>query len=186
VAFEAFKGAYNAPQPGTAAMDDDLSPGLRHLADEGLAGIYGDGVLSLLSRREYRVKLGPWSVYLPGGAQVFGTTGFGSVFVTAGDEIFLVDPQYGQVVTSAYDLEGFLERVAEPGTREEIFREALFRLWVEVTGPLAATDVLSPTPALPLGGDWTLASLRPASLEVYLALTGQLFGPGTGLDVEFR
>jgi hypothetical protein len=57
---------------------------------------------------------------------------------------------------------------------------------VEINDALAPTDVLAPTPYLPLGGSWTLESLKPARLEVYLGLTGQLFGPGTGLEVDYR
>jgi hypothetical protein len=188
VAFEAFVNAYGRPAAGTAAPPQQplLPRALQRLVQAGLAGSYGGGALSLLSTREAGAGLGPWAAWLPAGARLFGCTGFGSLFVWAQGAIRLVDTQYGQVIDSPDDLEEFLVRVAAAEARRDAFREPLFRRWVEINGPLAPTDVLSPTPALPLGGDWTLDALRPAHLEVYLALTGQLFGPGTGTEVEYR
>jgi hypothetical protein len=187
--FETFLDVYGRPDVQTAADLESLglahSQSLQRLLAAGVAGIYGDGVLSLASHREAGVELGPWSAWLPAGARIFGCTGLGTLFVTAGTDVWLVDTQYGQVVASPYEIEEFVSQLALPEARE-LFQESLVRSWVTLNGPLAPTDVLAPTPALPLGGDWSLDRLAPARLGVHLSITGQLFGPGTDTPIEFR
>ncbi len=188
MAYEAFRSAFGQPQPGTAAGVAHVPPGARRLIDAGVAGSYGDGFLSLASVREADAGgLGPWAAWLPSGAELFGSTGFGLLFAIVGDDVlYLVDTQYGQVIDSEPPLEVFLETAASAVAREDLFRQSLFRQWVELNGPLERTEVLSPTPALPLGGDWVLGQLQPVHLKVYLQLTAQFFGSGTGVEIEFR
>jgi hypothetical protein len=182
VAFDAVIAAYGRPASGTAAKAPE---GVEAIVEAGLSGIYAGGALSLASVRE-EAGLGPWSRWLPAGAQLFGTTGFGTLFVVAGEDLYLVDTQYGQVIDSEPDLEYFLEAASSRETREELFHEPLFQTWVEHNEPLEPTDVLSPTPALPLGGEWVASQLQPAHLSVYLQLLAQCFGPGTGAEIEYR
>jgi Domain of unknown function (DUF1851) len=182
VAFDAVTQAYGKPKSGTAAT---APKGVEAIVEAGLAGIYAGGSLSLASVRE-EAGLGPWSRWLPKGAQLFGTTGFGTLFVIAGEDLYLVDTQYGQVIDSEPDLEYFLDAASAKETREELFHEPLFQTWVELNDGLKPTDVLSPTPALPLGGDWVLDQLQPAHLRVYLELLAQCFGPEAGAEIEYR
>jgi Domain of unknown function (DUF1851) len=188
VAFEPFTTAYGRPQPGTAADMGDVPPAAQQLVDAGAAGIYGDGFLSLASVREAHAGgLGAWASLLPRGAQLFGSTCFGLLFVIVGDDdLYLVDTQYGQVIDSEPPLDVFLDTAASDVAREDLFRQPLFRQWVELNGPLARTQVLSPTPAPALGGDWALAGLQALHLATYLQLTAQFFGPGTGVAIEYR
>jgi hypothetical protein len=180
---DAFVDAFGRPEKGTAAARDTVPEPARILVDEGLAGIYGGGALSLASKREEAAGgLGAWEPYLPDGAELFGSSGLGILFVTEPEGITLVSTQYGNVLGTPVDMEGFLETTASLEAREDLFREPLFRQWVELNGALKPTDVLSVTPALALGGEWSLDKLQPAHIKVYLDLTAGLFGPN---DVHY-
>jgi hypothetical protein len=175
---DAFVDAFGRPEKDTAAARDKVPAAAQALLDEGLAGIYGGGALSLASKREQAAGgLGAWAPYLPDGAELFGSSGLGILFVTEPEGITLVSTQYGNVLGTPVDLEGFLGTTASREAREDLFREPLFRKWVELNGPLEPSDVLSLTPALALGGEWSLDKLQPAHIKVYLDLTAALFGP---------
>jgi hypothetical protein len=184
--FEAFKEAYGEPAAGSAKAPAKLPAVLEPLAGSGIGGVYDDGFISVLSEREGDGGLVGWSGHLPKGAYLFGSSAFGTLFVATDEEIYIVDTQYGQVIEAEPDIADFLEIATGHDARSDIFREALFRQWVEMNEPLAPTDVLAPTPYLPLGGTWALESLKPVNLQAYLGLTGQLFGPGTGLEIDYR
>src|SRR5262249_35069826 len=112
------------------------------------------------------------------GARVFGTTCFGHLFVSVGDDdLYLVDSQYGDVFHWESGLEALLEHAASDATREELFHQSLFRQWLELNGPLHQTDVLTPIAVLYDGGDWKLEKLQTRSLEVYLRLMAHYYGP---------
>jgi hypothetical protein len=184
--FEAFKHAYGEPADGTAKAPKRLPAVLEPLAGAGVGGVYDGGFISVLSEREGNGGLGAWGRHLPKGAYLYGSSAFGNLFVATDEDIYIVDTQYGQVIEAEPDIADFLEIATGEDARADIFREGLFRQWVEINEPLAAADVLAPTPYLPLGGSWALETLKPAKLEVYLGLTGQLFGPGTGLEIDYR
>ena len=185
MAFEAFKDAFGEPAAGSARRPDKLPAVLEPLAGADLGGVYDDGFVSVLSEREGDGSLSAWSAHLPKGAYLFGSTAFAKLFVATDEELYIVDTQYGQVTEAEPDIEEFLEITAGADARSGILREDLFRQWVEINEPLAPTDVLAPTPYLPLGGSWAVETLKPAKLSVYLGLTGQLFGPGTGLEINY-
>jgi hypothetical protein len=187
MAFEAFRQTYGEPAAGSAGPPHTKLPHvLEPLAGTDLPGVYADGFISVLSAREGDGALGGWSAHLPPGATLFGSSAFGALFVATDEELYIVDTQYGQVIEAEPDIADFLEIATGPDAREDIFREALFRQWLEIHEPLPPADVLAPTPYLPLGGSWALETLKPVKLAVYLGLTGQLFGPGTGLEIDYR
>jgi len=187
--FESFVREYGTPKPDTAAdlarLRLDHSAGLRELSTEVGAGVFGGGFISLMSVREAVDSLGGWERWLPAGARLFGCSAFGVLMTTTtGEDVWIVDTQYGQVVESDDTIEDFIGVLATPDCRETVLREPLFKLWNEVVGGLPPTSVLSPTPALPMGGRWSVDTLNIVTLAVYLSFTAQLFGPEGGTPVE--
>jgi hypothetical protein len=186
VSVEAFKRAYGEPAAGTARSPARLPTVLDPLKGEDIGGVYDGGFISVLSEREGDGSLGGWATHLPKGAYLFGSSAFGNLFVATDEDLYIVDTQYGQVIEAEPDIADFLEIATGHQARADIFREPLFRQWAEINGALDPADILAPTPYLPLGGSWAVETLKPAKLQAYLGLTGQLFGPGTGLEIDYR
>jgi hypothetical protein len=172
--FEPLRRAFGSPQPGTAsAVGADEIPTLRQLHAEGVAGIYAGGLLSLLSRREELPELYGWEALVPEGARLIGSTAFGWLVLEAGQRISLVDAQTGEVLPVALSLGDFILELRQPQIREGLLREELFTKWRARGNALQPTEVVSPTPAIMLGGDWSIERLRPAPLAVVLAFNIQ-------------
>lgn len=190
MAFEPFKREYGVPQQDTAVDLERLrlghSAGLRQIVSEVGGGTFAGGFLSLVSVRECVEDLGGWEAWLPTGSRLFGCSAFGFLMTTRGEDVWVIDTQYGEVVESDQTIQRFIETLATPGSRDEILRKPLFDLWNEMVGGVPPSSVLCPTPAIPLGGTWTVTSLSVMSLPVYLSFTGQMFSPDGGMPAEVR
>jgi len=182
--FEEFIQQYGTPQPGTgvelASLGLAHSAGLKQFSAEVGGGSFADGLLSVLSMRERVSDLGGWEHWLPAGSRLFACSAFGFLMVTTGEDVWLVNTQYGEILETELSIPESLLQCTAPSTREEILQSRLFGLWSQMAGPLPHDSVLSPTPAIALGGTWTATTLSVMTLPVYLSFTGQLFAPGGG------
>jgi hypothetical protein len=188
--FDAFRTAFGAPVTGSgrppAALGLENAGGLADFVARVGAGRFRHGLLSVCSEREGDGGLGEWSDYLPAACRLFATGAFGFLFATRGEEVWVIDPHHGQVVESNIPLGELFDTLAEPGLREEFLKESLFADWLELGGEEPVEHILCPTPVPALGGNWSLASLRPMSLPVFLSFTAQLFDQQGKHRVEVR
>lgn len=190
MSFGAFEKEFGSAREGTAVALGTL--GLEHsksLADfvaQVGGGVFADGLLSVVSTRENVGDLGGWETWLPAGTRLFGCSAFGFLLTSRGEDVWLVDTQYGQIVESDMAIPDVLAELAGSEMREEYLRASLFKAWNRMAGPLDSKSVLCPTPAIPLGGQWSVEALSVMSLPVYLSFTGQMFSPGAGMPAEVR
>ena len=187
--FEKFGDHYGGPEAGTGsdsvpAMAD--SAVLTEFHEETGGGVFASGLISILSRRELLPSLGGWERWLPPGAKLFATSAMGMLFLTSGEDLWIVDTQYGEVIESTVPIVDLINSFADLPMREEYLYESRVKAWLEVSGALDVDCVLSPTPALALGGTLEVTSLRPVKLEVYLGFTSQLFGNEGDLAVQIH
>lgn len=186
--FEPFIQEFGSPRPGTAAGLDVLglsdSDGLRLFADEVGGGIFAEGLVSLLSVRERVDDLGGWQHWLPPGSRLFGCLAFGFLMTTTGDDVWLVNTQYGEILESDLSIPEAIVQLTSPTAGEDILRSRLFRIWNEMGRSLPSDSVLCPTPAIALGGTWTATTLSIMTLPVYLSFTGQMFSPDGGMPAR--
>ncbi len=187
----AFVSVFGSPlaNTGVSAADLGLAHSLVLLAwtERGEGGVYRSGLFSLCSVRENGGNLGPWARVLPPGARLFASSAFGFLFVTTGDDLWIVNPQEGQVVESDVPLVELPDLLCEPSVLEDFLREELFEAWHEASGETLDRQWLCPTRGpMPLGFEWTASSLEAMSLAVFLSFTAQRFD-GDGPDgVEVR
>jgi hypothetical protein len=190
MSFEAFTKEFGQPRAGSgaelAALGLEHSKPLQQFVAEVGGGVFADGLISVVSTREDVRDLGGWEAWLPPKARLFGCGAFGFLLATQGTDVWLVDTQYGQVIESDIPIEPLLLQMTESQSRDEDLREPLFKLWNRMMGPLDSKSVLSPTPAIPLAGQWSVETLSVMTLPVYLSFTGQMFAPGGGMPAEVR
>ena len=160
----------------------NLPDELRKAVEEKLTGRYADGLLSFWGERERLESLGGWEVWLPAGSFIFASTAFGLSLVWGADHIWLLDPQYGQVVESGLTVEEALESL----TKERWLRRHLFEDWKKHAQAFAAADVLATVPLLALGGSWDANTLHPEPFEVFLGITAGLHSPESSMPAEVR
>lgn len=185
--FRAFYAAFGQPVKDTGI--NLVQAGLEHsqsltaFEQEIGTGCFAEGFLSVLSNREKITYYGGWEQWLPVGAKLFAASAFGFLAFTTGEDLWLVDTQYGQVVESDFTLEVFLNDLAATDTLEMLQAE-LFRSWNKLGGSLKPTEFLSPVPLVALGGGWDISSLKPIQTEIFLSMTGQLFQKDEGMPAE--
>jgi hypothetical protein len=189
--FSPFINEFGTPKASTgvapAALGLEGFEELGQFAQDAGTGIFRDGLVSFCSTREIVDGLGAWSAWIPNSPRLFGSTAFGTLFVTSNQkDIWLIDTQYGQVVESDFTLTDFANAFADPEIRDEYLKPELFSVWQKMGGELPDDSVLVPTPMIPLGGNWAASSLSPSKLSVYISITGQLFAPGSGMPAEVR
>ncbi len=188
--FRAFRDTFGPPIPGSGrpptsfGLDDGGT--LVTFAAEVGTGIFREGLLSICSTREGDGDLGEWTPYLPVGCRHFASGAFGALFALCGEDLWIVDPHYGQVLESDISLGGFFEAFADAGLLQGFLKEGLFEEWRAMSGGPLEEDVLCPNPVPALGGDWRLASLKPVSLMSLMSLTAQLLGSHGGGQIEVR
>lgn len=186
--FEQFQKVYGKPKELTGVSVNSLglsnSESLREFESEIGGGIFSDGLISLLSVREQVNTLCGWEKYLPDGMKLFGTSAFGFLMLTSGEDLYLIDTQYGEIVESDYSLKEFINSLGSIDIIQEIIKVAQFELWNTIGGKLKANEVLNPTPAIALGGTFEVIFLKPMSLEIYLSFTGGLFSIDGGMPAE--
>ena len=184
MAFDVFKDAYGKPEDGTAAKREPVPDVIQPLADAGIGGIYEDGLVSLLSKREGDGDLGAWSAHLPKGARLFGSTDFGTLFAAMTTRSGWSTPSTGRSSTRRNTSRSSSR--TSPTLRPARTRSASrcsssgWRSTARRAHRRPHTHALSPARRR-LGA----RALKPAKLAAYLGLTGQLFGPGTGLEIEY-
>ena len=185
-----FDSTFGAPAAGTGVALADLelahSEALAEWTAGGAAGVYASGLLSVCSVRENGGDPGPWGRYLPGRARIFASGAFGLLYVTTGEDLWIVSPQYGQVIESDVTLDELPDLLCEPDVLDEFLRQELFELWSELHDEMLDKAWLCPSPAPALGGTWTLAGLQPMRPDVFLSFTAQLFADGGSSGVEVR
>jgi hypothetical protein len=186
--FSAFVEQYGRPQASTAVELELLglehSVGLKQFSTEVGGGIFADGLLSLISVRERVDGLDAWQPWLPSGSRVFACSAFGFLMVTTGDDVWIVNTQYGEIMETDYSIQEAILQCAAKTTKDEILQSWLVEIWNEMAGPLPLDSVLCPTPAIALGGTWTATTLSAMTLPVYLSFTGQLFAPEGGMPAN--
>jgi len=182
--YKSFVEVFGLPRHETSVdlstLKLDHSPDLERFATEVGGGIFADGLLSLISIREQVLSLGGWEYWLPANARLFGCSGFGLLMATQGNDVWI------QVVESSFTIQEFIVELSTPDVRVEELREDLFKQWNRCTGPLPASSVLCPTPALALGGSWDVSTLSVMTCPVYLSFTGQLFAPDSEMPAEVQ
>lgn len=169
-------------KPSAMLNRSNIPPGLKDAIEGGFAGAYGDGILSIWGDREQLASLGGWEAYLPPGSFVFATTAFGVCAIWGGGRIWILDPQYGQIVESEMEIGECLEVLA----RDKWLHAELFHRWkANAVAPLGPFEVLTTVPLLALGGSWE-SPLHPEPLEVFLGMTAGLFDPEGSSPAEVR
>lgn len=186
--FEQFQKAFGKPKEltGLGIYNSELinSKSLRLFEREVGGGIFADGLISILSVREQVNSLGGWENYLPKGMKLFGTSVFGFLMLTSGEDLYLINTQYGEIVESDYSLMEFINDLGNIETMEEIINAPRFKLWKSVGIKLLPKQVLCPTPAITLDGTWDISALRPMNFELYLSFTGGLFSINGEMPAE--
>lgn len=177
--FESFVARFGQPEHGSglglqafALANDEL----RQFEREVGTGRFADGWVSVCSKRELCADYGGWERYLPAGACLVASSAFGFLLWSAGDAVWLIDTQHGQVMASELSLSEALLRFAEPEFVAAFLHPTLWRAWREQSElPLASSAVLCPVPALALGGAWPPKRWAEMTMPVYLSFTFQLF-----------
>jgi hypothetical protein len=187
----AFASVFGSPRSLTGVSAADLglaqSRVIREWTEGGARGVYRSGLLSLCSARENSGDLGPWARWLPQGGRLFASSAFGFLFVTTGDDLWVVNPQAGEVVESDVPLGELPDLLCEANVLEDFLRQELFEVWHELGGETLDRHWLCPTRGpMPLGFDWTVSSLEPMSPAVFLSFTAQLFADDGPDGVEVR
>ena len=157
-------------QPGSSVPVPDLNV----FMDRVGRGVFKSGLLSVGAVREDVPSLGGWETLLPAGSYLFGTSAFGHLLTTSGEDAWMTDTQYGETMQLSARLIDAFDMLASHESLDEIFMEPLFTAWSEIFGPLPATSVLCPVPAIPLGGTWSVEALAPMPLHTYLRFTFEL------------
>ena len=176
--FSLFIASFGKPLPGTAVQPAALglghSKGLNEFYRQVGGGLFGNGLLSLVSVREQLGNLGGWESSLPEEIHLFGTSAFGLLMLSRGEDVWLVDTQMNDVFESEMPIDEFIIKLCDPEIREEHLRESLFQEWSRGVLTLDSKSILSPTPALALGGMWSREALSEMRLPEYLHFTAQL------------
>ena len=146
------------------------------------AGIFLNGFLSVLSKRE-QVVCNEWEEWLPQGSKLFASSVFGLLLFTSGEDLWLVDSQYGQIIESDFTLEDFFNDTATTEALE-MLRFDLFEYFTNLGGRLGEDEFLTPAPMCALGGDWDISTLIKMKSANYVAFTGQLFLKGSETPAE--
>jgi hypothetical protein len=186
--FEPILQQFGRPRAETASTIERLglahSGTLKQFVVEIGGGIFADGLFSVLSVREQVDDLGEWQDWLPPDARLFACSAFGFLFLTRGDDVWLVDTQYGEILEADCSLEEAILQFTQLTTQEEILRSSLFQIWNEMIGLLPSNSVLCPIPAIALGGTWTATTLSVMTLPIYLSFTGQIFTRDGGMPAQ--
>lgn len=187
--WEAFVQVFGCPQAGSGVALEVVglahSATLRQFVGEVGSGVFTGGYLSLVSERETMASYGGWEEWLPAGARLFASTAFGFLAFTRGEDLWLLDTQYGEIVESDNSLAEFIIDLCQLETREYL-REPLFEEWQRLFGSLPFDSYLCPVPALALGGSWELGGLQAMKTTIFLPFTGQLFAKDGGMPAEVR
>lgn len=185
-----FVECFGRPQPQTSTPLKDLglerSDGMREFERDAGCGVFADGLISVGSTRESDVDLCGWASWVPTAARLFACSAFGILYLTQGEDVWVVDTQEGVVVQSDLSIHELILELTTPELIRGSLRGELFAQWLDRCGALPSRSVLCPTPALALGGSWAVESLAPVTLAVYLAFTSALFKPEGSIPVDVR
>lgn len=187
--FEQFLHAFGYPEVGSGVPLETIglahSETLRQFVDEVGSGLFAGGFLSLVSKREQTEGFGGWEDWLPQGTRLFASTACGFLAFTKGEDLWLIDTQYGEIVESDFSLAEFIIDLCQTETREYL-REPLFKEWQRLFVSLPFDSYICPVPAISLGGNWNLSSLQTMKAPIFLSFTGQLFSKGGDMPAEVR
>lgn len=185
-----FEALFAAPQSGTSLAPSDMgladSPAFAGADLMRCTGLFREGLLSVCSPRENGGALDAWGRYLPPGARLLASSAFGFLFVACGPGLWVVDPQAGQVVESDVPLAELFDLLCDPDLREDFLRESLFDDWRKLSDEPLVQHWLCPSPAIALGGNWSLASLVRMPTGPFLSFTAGLFEAEGPNAVEIR
>jgi hypothetical protein len=184
-----FVECFGRPQQETGALKSlglEDSDSIREFDRDVGCGVFADGLLSVGSIRESDVDLCGWASWVPNDARLFASSAFGILYLTRGDDVWVVDTQEGVVVQSNLSIVELILQLTTPELIRGSLRGELFAQWIDRCGALPSRSVLCPTPALALGGSWAVESLAPVTLAVYLAFTSALFQPQGSVPVDVR
>ncbi|MDJ1471067.1 hypothetical protein QNI19_08395 [Cytophagaceae bacterium DM2B3-1] len=183
--FEPFAQVFGTPLSGTgvdlASLKLSHSVELLEFVTTIGSGCFSNGLVSIASQREQVSDLGGWEHWLPPSTYLFGSTCFGFLFCTSGNDLWLIDTHYGEIIESDFSITDFINDLAQTDVQGDILKRSFFRSWFTLSGRSVLDVVLSPTPAIPLGGSWDISTLSPMPMSLYLPFTGQMFSPESGM-----
>lgn len=175
--FEMFEEKFGKAAEGTASSlsalalppSDDLAAFDREVG----FGVFRGGLFSVVSVRENVPDLAGWERVLRANARLFASTAFGVFFfTTTGEDVLVLETQYGSVVESEMRIAEVLKLYTDDAFRESQLRSPIFERF---GNQLAPTSVLCPCPAIALGGQWDIMQAMP--LHEYLGFTAGLVMP---------
>ena len=175
--FELFAEKFGTPHEGTSASLVELalppSADLETFGKEVGFGVFRGGLFSVVSTREKIPDLSGWERVLRANARLFASTAFGVFFfTTTGENVLVLETQYGSVVESNMGIGEVLNLYTDDAFRESELREPIFERF---ENQIAPTSVLCPCPAIALGGQWDI--VQEMSLHEYLGFTAGLVMP---------
>ena len=176
MAFDAFRQYYGEPFAGTDVPLATL--GLEHVRflvdfvqDVG-AGVFRDGMFSVVSQRERVSEIGPWGALVPPRSRHFATSGLADLFFVTPDEtIAWIETQYGHAFELAVRPSEFFDWIAGEDPRRRYLAQ---ELWDERCAILEPDEVLAFAPALALGGPVDWGNLERVRVREHLALLAQI------------
>lgn len=176
MAFEAFHHYFGQPATGTAvplaALQLENVAFLVDFVETVGGGLFRDGMLSVVSKREQVLVLDPWARLVPQRSRHFATTGLADLFfVTPDEKIAWIETQYGNAHNLDVRPGEFFEWIAEEGHRRRYLAEDL---WNERCAVLSPGEVLAFAPALALGGPADWGNLERVQAREHLALLAQI------------
>ena len=175
--FDLFGEKFGKAVEGTASSMSDLalppSDDLAAFDREVGFGVFRGGFFSVVSVREKLPDLAGWERVLRANARLFASTAFGVFFfTTTGENVLVLETQYGSVVESDMGIGEVLNLYTDDAFRESELREPIFERF---ENQIAPTSVLCPCPAIALGGQWDI--VQEMSLHDYLGFTAGLVMP---------
>lgn len=179
--FETFLKRYGEPSPARKPDDAELTAAAKHLPDE-LIEFFRDHGVGQYENGLFRTVTPTWAKPLaeawgePRAADsIFLVDAFGSFIYRDGKENHLVNVwsdtriELFPEVTDVFDAQ-----LCDPGFLKNIMLRPAFRAASKRLGPLADDECFGFFPAIALGGDGSVESLRKVKVREHLALLAQL------------
>jgi len=135
---------------------------------------YGKGLIWLVDPDDFKPAVREWLGSATKGT-VFARSAFGHLLVWNSEGAHLLDPHYGTIAKLIDDV-GLVFNYSLCSARylNNVLEQKLFDKALKKLGPLAHDECYGFEPALALGGDGTLKTLRKVKLLEQLSLLAQL------------
>lgn len=143
------------------------------------AGVFSNGLLTILSKADATTSLRSWSWLIPSHSIAIATTGLGDVFFfNKKMGICFLEVQRASYEPIDPDIEWFLDNFLDNSDiRRDVLREPLVMKLIEELGPLRYGECFILEPWQCLGGIETIKSFSRGALNTYLTLVSQTLAP---------